>query len=468
MGAENRVVRVVPTGTDRDTRGGGSAAVSAGDPRDPARHDRDRIYYSAAFRRLAGVTQVLTPTYEGHLTHNRLTHSLKVAQVAESIANVLISQSDLHGMLVELGGLDVDVVAAAGLAHDLGHPPFGHIGETVLDKYAREILHLVEGFEGNAQTFRICTRLEPRQRKDTGMDLTAATRAAVLKYPWFRELDAEQLPASTDGGRKFGAYRTEADAFDSARLTVPLGQTTQSLEAAVMDIADDITYALHDLEDFAGSALLDLLRAEEELNSWRSAFARAAVTESTTFTENPFENLRRTLSRKHPSRFDASEFADAADYVLTHLTQLRQYRTGARRASANTRSIVSKLITAYVEAVELRSASDPVAPVGLQPQEWHQVQILKEVTRHFVIRLPEFATIQRGQMQLLWELLDLLQAWRVEDPDRLPSLLREGLDEYDDRALIDYVAGLGDHQALALHRTLTGRGSQTLLGGFPG
>jgi len=154
----------------RTGRGDGSRVVrvrsdgppsSSSDPRSAGRHDRDRIYYSAGFRRLAGVTQVFTPTSAGYLTHNRLTHSLKVAQVARSISEVLLHRGDAQ-TLEALGGLDADVAEAAGLAHDIGHLPFGHIGEAVLDEYAREELALAEGFEGNAQTFRIVARLEPR------------------------------------------------------------------------------------------------------------------------------------------------------------------------------------------------------------------------------------------------------------------------------------------------------------------
>jgi dGTPase len=259
MPAEQSVVRVVPADHDRDARLGKPTSPTATDPRSASRHDRDRVYYSLGFRRLAGVTQVFTPSNEGYLTHNRLTHSLKVAQVGRSIADVLMSRQENHSILEGLGGIDQDVVEAAGLAHDIGHPPFGHVGEKVLDRYAIGELDLDEGFEGNAQTFRIAVRLEPRSRHFTG-DLTAATRASLAKYPWGRA--STEPPESASAAEKlrwdkFSVYEDDRQAFDTARAAVPVPEEVQSLEAAVMDVADDITYALHDLEDFYGARLLD-------------------------------------------------------------------------------------------------------------------------------------------------------------------------------------------------------------------
>src|SRR6185295_19477926 len=136
---------------------------------------------SPFFARLAGVTQVISPGGAGLLVHNRMTHSLKVAQVARAIAER--SRSDLAE---KLGGCDPDVVEAASLAHDLGHPPFGHLGERVLDHLARQRLRVPDGFEGNAQSYRIVTSTEIRGEATIGLNLTNAVRAAILKYPWTR------------------------------------------------------------------------------------------------------------------------------------------------------------------------------------------------------------------------------------------------------------------------------------------
>ena len=162
-------------------RSGAIDAVSASDCRTAFQRDRDRLLYSDYLRRLASVTQVASAA-EGASFHNRLTHSIKVAQVGRRLAELLLSRDkDLAGFL------DPDVVEAAALAHDLGHPPFGHVADRHLCALAVEN-DLGDGFEGNAQTFRIVTRLSVRRSGGgLGLDLTRATLAATAKYPWFRK-----------------------------------------------------------------------------------------------------------------------------------------------------------------------------------------------------------------------------------------------------------------------------------------
>src|SRR5690606_27172400 len=147
--------------------------------------DLERIRFSPYFSRLSAVTQVISQSGAGLAVHNRLSHSVKVTAVARAIAISLRHEDQRRATLVEqLGGCDPVVVQGAASAHDLGHPPFGHLGEQTLDRLARERFGLDEGFEGNAQTFRILTRLDERDRPGAGLNLTAAVRAAVLKYPW--------------------------------------------------------------------------------------------------------------------------------------------------------------------------------------------------------------------------------------------------------------------------------------------
>src|SRR5689334_1847861 len=177
----------------------GGAVVAPGDlAGSPYRVDRDRIVASPFFARLAGVTQVISPGGSGLLVHNRLTHSLKVASVARGIVERLCADAEQHALLDKLGGCDPDVVEAAALAHDLGHPPFGHLGERVLDRLARERLQLRDGFEGNAQSYRIVTSTEIRGEATIGLNLTAAVRAAILKYPWTRRSHPQPHPRYMD------------------------------------------------------------------------------------------------------------------------------------------------------------------------------------------------------------------------------------------------------------------------------
>jgi dGTPase len=177
----------------------GDRLVAPGDlASSPFRVDRDRIVSSPFFARLGGVTQVISPGGGGLLVHNRLTHSLKVAQVGRAIAERLLRDERYGDVLEKLGGCDPDVVEAAALAHDLGHPPFGHLGERVLDRLARQRLGLPDGFEGNAQSYRIVTSTEIRGQATLGLNLTAATRAAILKYPWTRRTAPTPHPRHLD------------------------------------------------------------------------------------------------------------------------------------------------------------------------------------------------------------------------------------------------------------------------------
>lgn len=205
------------------------------DQRSEFERDRDRLLYSSAFHRLAGITQIVRAG-EADVFHTRQQHTIKVAQVGRRLAQKLQKEQPAEA---KFRGLDAEVVEAACMAHDLGHPPFGHIGEHTLDDLVSK--HDDEGFEGNAQSFRIMTKLAVRFPDSPGIDLTCATLAACLKYPWFRGKKGKK-------SKKWSAYSSERDDFEFARKYHQHEEKT--LEAELMDWSDDVAYSVHDLEDF--------------------------------------------------------------------------------------------------------------------------------------------------------------------------------------------------------------------------
>jgi dGTPase len=486
----------------------------------PFRADRDRIVVSPFFARLGGVTQVVSAAGSG-LLHNRLTHSLKVAQVARAIAMRLLATADSAELVTKFGGLDPDVAEAAALAHDLGHPPFGHLGEQVLDRIARHRFGLADGFEGNAQTFRILTTTDVRGPSAVGLDLTAAVRAAVLKYPWARlhwpdphpstmpnppRGAAEPSDAPGTGSSKFSAYSTELDDVVQARgpFAALIEPWQQTIEASVMDTADDIAYAIHDLQDFHRIGVLQHAAVATELGEWLAHALELAEVDSATLaaeTRRPgrsLELLRRRMHARDSWIVDDDAFAAAVARVRTELVDglLARGFDGSIEAEQATAAFSARWTSRLVGGVVvLDSPTTRSGHVTLRPAQWHEVQVLKFVHRRFVLLRPELALHQRGQGGLLTTLVDALDAWlgdRDEEsrlPRRLHDLVQLAQQEFTElaatapellvgatgepvrgadavqelahgRAVIDFVSSLTDKQAVSLLDALSGRSSQ--------
>jgi dGTPase len=402
------------------------------DNRTDGQRDRDRILYTSAFRRLAGVTQVVS-AHEGHVFHNRLTHSLEVAQLARRAAEKLIREQPK--LARALGGVDPDVAEAAALAHDLGHPPFGHIAEEELDRLLVQD-DVKDGFNGNAQSFRIVTRLALRRAHHPGLNLTRASLNGVLKYPWVRG-------AGGDSSKKWGAYESDRDLFDWTRL----GSTdkTRSVEAELMDWADDVTYAIHDVEDFYRAGRIPLDRLKNDSRERQRFFDFAAP-------------------RYSARDVDWKLVADRFSVLATSLPLTEPY-SSSRSLRAGLRNVTGALIGQYIRATELRlPTAGNGCPLQFDPVLKAEVWMWKQLTWYYVIGKPSLATQQHGLRKVIRSLYEIFRDAAISGQLTIfPVGFREGLADIEEdkgqscrRIVVDLIAGMAEREAIVMYNRLIG------------
>jgi dGTPase len=384
--------------------------------------DRGRLIHSSALRRLAQKTQVLSPAAGVDFARNRLTHSLEVAQVGREIG--------------ESVGLEPDVVDTACLAHDLGHPPFGHNGETAINEWADDI----GGFEGNAQTFRVLTRLESKRfaaGRSLGLNLTRASLDAATKYPW-RRADAR---GGDDGRVKFGVYDDDWDVYLWMRDGVPAGEV--SVEAQVMDVSDDIAYSVHDFEDAIVGGFLD----------------PAALSDS---------DSRRVFLDHTVSWSGQSVSRDEVDVALDRLQRLETWPTGcdgSRDDLAGLKNFTSTAIGRFAQAITLSargssrdSSSRHGFDVSVPDSVRVEIDLLKGIVATAVMSHETRAPLYERQRTVLTELLDVLWSMKGEGLDPMFGGDWDVADTLDRkrRVIVDQVASLTDQTALVWHERLVG------------
>lgn len=410
------------------------------DLRTPAQSDRDRILYSSAFRRLSGITQVASPG-ELYLVHNRLTHSLKVAQVGRHLSLHLLNNPANHALAQELGGLDPDVVEAAALAHDLGHPPFGHIAENELDKLLLDDRNgdsVPDGYDGNAQSFRIVTQLAVRYQHSPGLNLTRATLRAILKYPWKRTAEGERHD-------KWGVFDSESEDFDWCCRHSDLGQNERSLEAQLMDWADDIAYAVHDMEDFFRAGLIPLDRFATDASE-RTHFLSAVA------ARDGQDEEQRTSTEQALSRTGIVEIGLPGPFH------------GSQTDRASLRGFTSNLIGKYISgSVSLERDDSGSVFLAINPEHAAEVKILKALTRYYVIESPSLLALRFGQRALIRSLFELFcKAAKDGDTSIFPLYFRDKLERMSSesrgvkRIVADLISGMSEAQVVAVHQRLTG------------
>lgn len=406
------------------------------DQRSEFERDRDRLLYSSAFHRLAGITQIVR-SGEADVFHTRQQHTIKVAQVGRRLAQKLLAEQP---EAAAARGLDPEVVEAACLAHDLGHPPFGHIGEHTLDELVRE--HDNEGFEGNAQSFRIVTKLAVRFPDSPGVDLTRATLAACLKYPWTRGKKGKK-------SKKWSAYSYEKEDFEFARKFHDHEEKT--LEAELMDWADDVAYSVHDLEDFHRCNALPWQRVFDEREKiFERALGPAASNQEKESLKKAYDRLKNFLEG-------------------TYSALLSDPYEGTRLQREQLRRMTSQLIGKYIGAISINEDMTNNKAVAFNADWEAEVRVLKQITRDYIIGSPTLAAQQHGQQRIITDLFNAL--WKGYDaelgyPPFLPIRLRylaEVKGTTKVRTVADCIASLSESEAVGLHARLFGASTGSVL-----
>ena len=416
--------------------------------------DRARVLHSSALRRLAAKTQVVRAG-SGDFPRTRLTHSLECAQIGRELGAAL--------------GCDPDLVDAACLAHDLGHPPFGHNGEAALAALAAEGGALAcGGFEGNAQTLRLLTRLEPKV-PEAGLNLTRATLDAALKYPWLAPATQESPGAAETGAAetgaagtgaaergaaerpalglhlpaKFGAYESDRAVFEWIRDAAP--GRRRCLEAQVMDWADDVAYSVHDVEDGLHAGLFSIKNlTDQSERAVVSAVARSSYC---------------------PAAWHVT--AAELDTVFTEFMELDCWRfgfDGGPAALAAAKNLTSELVGRFCQAAETatRAAAGPdplrryAADLAIPRRQLLECALLKAVAAHYVMSRESAVTQQAREREVITELA--LAIARLA-PSTLDAVFQPAWHAATDdlqrhRVVIDQVASLTDTSALAWHSHL--------------
>jgi dGTPase len=378
--------------------------------------DRARIIHSFALRRLAAKTQVAVP-WASDFPRTRLTHSMECAQVGRELGAAL--------------GADPDLLESACLAHDLGHPPFGHNGEIAL----AEIATACGGFEGNAQSFRLLTRIETKtvdeQGISVGLNLCRATLDAATKYPW----------SATENSKKFGVYEDDQEIFTWVRENAPEGRTC--IEAQIMDWSDDVAYSVHDLEDALVTGQITLSHLKGDI---AQLFATARSEYLSDVTETECEMALEALTNLScwPREFDRSH---------RHLARLKD--------------LTSQLVGRFALAAERETRAHfgdgdltRYSATLLVPREQRvEVALLKSMAGYYIIKAEKSQDRYARQKIVI---ADLVEAVLAKAPEALESYFWQEWERASNhnerlRVVIDQIASLTDVGAYNLHRALTGK-----------
>ena len=437
--------------------------------RNDFRRDYGRLLHCPSFRRLQGKTQ-LFPGIESDFFRNRLTHSLEVAQVAKAIALRLNHEHDYFQQYP----IDLDLIETAALAHDLGHPPFGHTGEKALDDCMKE----KGGFEGNAQTLRILARLEKKKRPDTpnnlngddsrtGLGLTHRTLAAVLKYDHCIKRKREKSALLEKG-----YYYSEKHLVDRIKQSI-LGSNSnpdefKTIECQIMDMADDIAYSTYDLEDALKAGFVSPIRM---ISATSDQTIIGSLQKKANINRDKFMEIVMALWVDRifdwetlGINLDELKKPGAMTLLVAHVD--RTARNLSDEGDLRTK-LTSELVGEYIDGVnvEVNSKIPALSKVTPRPDLQARVEVLKHLTYELVIQSPRLKTVEYRGSRIVEEIFGALTEpdGNLLLPDDYRDFIANNTNESErDRAVCDFIAGMTDRYAVEFYGRLKSESAQTI------
>lgn len=446
------------------------------------RRDYARIIHCPAFRRLQGKTQ-LYPGFESDFFRNRLTHSLEVAQIAKSIAVKL--NYDLEKLSGDKYYIEPDIVELAALAHDLGHPPFGHLGEEILD----QLMINEGGFEGNAQTLRILTKLEKREKKKEldidnriGLNLTYRSLASILKYDRkipFKKSERETL-LKKGAIKKIapvkGYYSNSADLVKEIKLNVTGKKdyrgNFKTIECQIMDIADDIAYSTHDLEDSFKAGFLnptDILFAKDKLIKKVSEKIKLSLGENLSMDD--VREIIRSIFGELIPLFEIRGKIKQKDLLNISLTtaEIINYASKSLVEDGYDRvAFTSRLIGRFIRSIEIDKINKTIpalTTIKVKQDERLEIEVLKRLIFESQTASPKLKIVAyRGKniIVTIFKALTKNKGFELLPEDFRELYLRLSKKREKNRTICDFISGMTDRYALEFYARLLSESPQTI------
>lgn len=444
------------------------------DYRSPFRRDYARIIHCPAFRRLQGKTQ-LFPEFESDFFRNRLTHSLEVAQISKSVAQCLNYNND------ELN-INEDLVEIAGLAHDLGHPPFGHNGERALN----ECMKKYGGFEGNAQTLRILTKIEKKEKLKEyeidkngndfrlGLNLTYRSLASILKYD-------NEIPKETEDQKlSKGYYHFDKELVAKIKKKVTgienFDRKFKTIECQIMDLADDIAYSTYDLEDaFKANFItpIDLLSMEDSIADKIAEKVSKKIDDEFQAKDvrSYLKSLYGGIFIRHIEEFEKDE--EDEKYIDRLTAGYNASQKIAHDGYLRTQ-VSSFLIDLFINGIEFTQNKEipSLSSVKFNNVTLILVEILKQFTYLTLINSSMVKISEYRGFDIVKDIFDILSDETKEGFKLLPKDFREMYEilKHDEagrkRLICDFIAGMTDEYAIEFYGRLHSENPESIFKPF--